>query len=698
MIDTNVSEIFACNVFDDSKMKERLPKDVYNALQKTIEDGVPLSMEDADVIADKMKEWAIERGATHYTHWFQPLTGITAEKHDGFIDKGKNGEMIMKFSGKNLIKGEPDASSFPSGGLRATFEARGYTEWDYTSPAFLKQDKAGVTLCVPTVFYSYTGEALDKKTPLLKSNKTISEQAIRVLRFLGDTKTKRVTPSVGAEQEYFLIPRDYYMSRQDLKFTGVTLFGAEAPKGQELDDHYFGAIRGRLAEYMRDLDSELYKLGVYAKTKHNEVAPCQHELACIYEDVNKATDHNQLVMEEMRRVALRYNLVCLLTEKPFKGINGSGKHNNWSLSTDSGENLLEPGVNPASNRKFLLFLCACIKAVDENADIIRAAAANVGNDARLGGNEAPPCVISMFLGEDLCDVLEYIENGKKVTKKSCDIKEQHSVVKLEKDTSDRNRTSPIAFTGNKFEYRMVGSSASIAGINTIINTTVADSLCQIADRLEKAKDVDSEIDRIISEIIKNHKRILFNGNGYSKEWIEEATKRGLSNIQTSLEAFYAYLTDDAVNLFEKHKIYTKNELYARFEIHLEKYIKYHRIEARTMISMVNNEILPAVIKCTDTLAKTVIELKQIGVGSNTEGKLLEEIIKYKDKLYTAVKKLNDLEIKADSILSPEKKAFFYKDNIIPQMSILRDAADNLEKILPKDAWPLASYSDILFYR
>ncbi|MBU0650755.1 glutamine synthetase III, partial [bacterium] len=593
-----LTEIFGSNVFNDKIMKERLPKDTYKALQRTIRDGLPLEAEVADVVANAMKDWAVERGATHYTHWFQPLTGSTAEKHDSFINPTADGGVVMEFSGKQLIQGEPDASSFPSGGLRATFEARGYTAWDCTSPAFLKEDAEGdVTLCIPTAFCSYHGEALDKKTPLLRSMNAVSKQALRVLKALGNKTSKHVTSTVGPEQEYFLVDKMYFAERLDLMLTGRTLFGAPAPKGQELEDHYFGQIKDRVADFMKDLDLELWKMGISAKTKHNEVAPSQFELAPIYATTNIATDHNQIVMETLQKVALRHDLVCLLHEKPYAGINGSGKHNNWSLATDDGINLLEPGRTPHQNEQFLIFLCAILKSADKHAESLRRSAASSGNDHRLGANEAPPAIISVFLGQELTDILNNIAEGKKTESKSGIFVKigVDTLPPLPKDNTDRNRTSPLAFTGNKFEFRMVGSSSSIAGPNVVLNTIVAEALDEIAGRLEKAKDINSEAAAIIKDTVKNHGRIIFNGNNYSQEWVAEAEKRGMPNIKSTVAALETFTDKKVVSMFEKYKVLTKEEIHSRQEIYLEHYSKQINIEALTAIDMVKTLYVPAVI-------------------------------------------------------------------------------------------------------
>lgn len=607
-----INEIFASNVFSDAVMKERLPKATYKALKKTIEKGTSLEPDVADVVAAAMKDWAVEKGATHFTHWFQPMTGITAEKHDSFINPTSDGKVILEFSGKELIKGEPDASSFPSGGLRATFEARGYTAWDCTSPAFLKDG----SLCIPTAFCSYNGEALDKKTPLLRSMEALNKQALRVLKALGNTTTKRVITTVGPEQEYFLIDKSMYDARKDLILTGRTLFGAKPSKGQELEDHYFGTIKQRISDFMKEVDEELWKLGILAKTKHNEVAPAQHELAPIFSTTNISTDHNQLTMEIMKKVAAKHDLYCLLHEKPFAGVNGSGKHNNWSMGTDDGMNLLEPGKSPHENQQFLLFLCAVIKAVDEYPSLLRVSAANAGNDHRLGANEAPPAIISIFLGDQLEDVLEQIEKGPATSSKSASELTigVNTLPPLPKDATDRNRTSPFAFTGNKFEFRMVPSSASIAGCNFVLNTIVAETLSEVADKLEKATDLDAEIQAILTDIVKNHKRIIFNGNGYSDEWVAEAERRGLPNIHSTVEAAKAMIDEKNQAVLEKHGVLTRVESTSRYEITLENYNKIINIEALTTLEMAKRQIIPAVIQYTTSLAESINTIKATGIN------------------------------------------------------------------------------------
>ena len=696
----DVAEIFGSDVFDDATMKERLPKKIYKELKQTISVGGELDSHVAEVVANAMKDWAIEKGATHYTHWFQPLTGITAEKHDAFISPTDDGGVILEFSGKELIKGEPDGSSFPSGGLRATFEARGYTAWDCTSPAFVHETPSGSTvLCIPTIFCSYTGEALDKKTPLLRSMEALSVQALRIVRAFGDTEAQKVTTSVGPEQEYFLVDRDTYNQREDLIFAGRTLFGAPAPKGQELDDHYFGSIKERVSSYMNDLNEELWKLGVTAKTQHNEVAPAQHELAPIYNTTNIATDHNQLIMETMKKVALRHNLVCLLHEKPFAGINGSGKHNNWSMSTDTGVNLLDPGVTPHQNKQFLLILSAILKAVDEYAPLLRESAANPGNDHRLGANEAPPAIISIFLGEQLEDVLNQLcEKGEATSSKvggKLDVGVS-TVPSFMKDATDRNRTSPFAFTGNKFEFRMVGSTASIADPNTVLNTIVAETLRQAADVLEASDDPIMAAHDLTKKWIGEHIRIIFNGNGYSDEWVEEAERRGLPNIKNMVDALGCLTEEYAVELFERHKVMTRVELTSRQEVGYETYAKAINIEARTMIDMTKKEIIPAVIKYTTTVAQSVAAVKAVGADASVQEASLADISKNLVAMNAALEKLEAATDKAASIEEPKAQAIAYRDEVFTTMSELREPADALEMLVDKSVWPFPTYGDLLF--
>ncbi|WWR15566.1 glutamine synthetase III [Lachnospiraceae bacterium JLR.KK008] len=696
----NVEEVFGENVFTMGKMKERLPKSVYKAVKKVVDHGGELSLADADVVAKAMKEWAVERGATHYTHWFQPLTGITAEKHDSFVTQAdEDGRMLMEFSGKELIKGEPDASSFPSGGLRATFEARGYTAWDITSPAFLKKSGAGVTLCIPTAFCSYTGEALDKKTPLLRSMEAVSGQALRIVRLFGNTTATKVVASVGPEQEYFLVDKDKYLQRKDLIFAGRTLFGAPAPKGQEMEDHYFGVIRERIGAYMKDLNEELWKLGVTAKTQHNEVAPGQHELATIYETANMAVDHNQVVMEAMKRVAIHHDLRCLLHEKPFAGVNGSGKHNNWSLGTDDGMNLLEPGETPNENIQFLLVLACILKAVDTHADLLRQSASDVGNDHRLGANEAPPAIISVFLGEQLEDVVrQLVETGEAVSCKEGGKLETgvSTLPDLEKDATDRNRTSPFAFTGNKFEFRMVGSADSIASPNTTLNAIVAEAFCEAADVLEQAQDLERAIHDLIKQYLTEHQRIIFNGNGYADEWIAEARKRGLPNIKSMIEAVETLTTDKAVRLFEKFGIFTRAELESREEILYETYAKTINIEALTMIDMASKQILPAVVSYTKILADTVLAVKAAGADASVQTELLQEASGLLTEAKKALETLKVADAKAASMHEGKEQAFYYKDVVKEAMEALRKPVDALEMIVDKEIWPIPSYGDLMF--
>ena len=696
----NVEEIFASKVFTHATMKERLPKNVYKEVIKVMEQGGELSLAAADVVAKAMKDWAVENGATHYTHWFQPLTGITAEKHDSFVSHpDENGKMIMDFSGKELIKGEPDASSFPSGGLRATFEARGYTAWDITSPAFLKEDATGVILCIPTAFCSYKGEALDKKTPLLRSMEAISEQALRIVRMFGNTEATKVVASVGPEQEYFLVDREKYLQRTDLVFAGRTLFGAPAPKGQELEDHYFGTIRERIGAYMKDLNIELWKLGVTAKTQHNEVAPAQHELAPIYETANIAVDHNQLVMETMKKVAGRHGLTCLLHEKPFAGVNGSGKHNNWSLTTDNGVNLLDPGETPNENIQFLLVLACIIKAVDRHADLLRQSASDVGNDHRLGANEAPPAIISVFLGEQLEDVVKQLvetgeaarclEGGKLETGVS-------TLPDFTKDATDRNRTSPFAFTGNKFEFRMVGSADSIASPNTTLNAIVAEAFCEAADVLEKAEDFDLAVHDLIKEYLTKHQRIIFNGDGYSDAWVTEAERRGLPNIKSMIEAVDTLTTEKSVKLFNKFGIFTEAELESREEVLYETYAKTINIEALTMIDMASKQIIPAVIRYTKSLADTVIAVRDAGADASAQADLLKTVSEKLSAMKAALAKLEEVEAKAGAIGNAKEQAFYYKDVVKEAMDELRAPVDEAEMLVDKQVWPVPTYGDLIF--
>ena len=696
----NVAKIFGEDVFNDTVMQERLPKKVYKDLKKTIEEGKELDLATADVIAHEMKEWAIEKGATHYTHWFQPLTGVTAEKHDSFISAPlPNGKVLMSFSGKELIKGEPDASSFPSGGLRATFEARGYTAWDCTSPAFVRHDAAGATLCIPTAFCSYTGEALDQKTPLLRSMQAINEQSLRLLRLFGNTTSKKVTPSVGPEQEYFLVDAEKFLQRKDLIYTGRTLFGAMPPKGQELDDHYFGTIRQRIAGFMKDVNEELWKVGVTSKTQHNEVAPAQHELAPIYAECNVALDHNHIVMQTLKRVACQHGMKCLLHEKPFAGVNGSGKHDNWSLTTDDGKNLLEPGKTPHENIQFLLVLTCILKAVDTHADLLRESAADPGNDHRLGANEAPPAIISVFLGEQLEDVLEQLISTGEATHSLKGGKLQTGVdtlPDLAKDATDRNRTSPFAFTGNKFEFRMVGSRDSIAGPNVVLNTIVAEAFSEACDILEKADNFDEAVHDLIKKYATEHQRVVFNGNGYSDAWVEEAERRGLPNIRSMVEAIPALTTDKAVNMFEKFKVFTKAELESRAEIKFESYAKAINIEARTMIDMASKQIIPAIIKYTKDLADTVVVVKEAGVDASVQADLLAEVSGLLAESKKALEALKVVTDQAAAMEEGEDQARFYHFDVVPAMEALRTPVDELEMIVDKEAWPMPSYGDLIF--
>ena len=696
----NVAEIFGENVFNDTVMQERLPKKVYKNLKKTIEEGKELDLETADVIAHEMKEWAIEKGATHYTHWFLPLTGVTAEKHDSFISAPlPSGKVLMSFSGKELIKGEPDASSFPSGGLRATFEARGYTAWDCTSPAFVRQDAGGATLCIPTAFCSYTGEALDQKTPLLRSMEAINKQALRLLRLFGNTTSKKVTPSVGPEQEYFLVDAEKFEQRKDLIYTGRTLFGAMPPKGQELDDHYFGTIRQRIAAFMKDVNEELWKVGVTAKTQHNEVAPAQHELAPIYSEANIAVDHNQIVMQTLKRVACQHGLKCLLHEKPFAGVNGSGKHNNWSITTDDGINMLDPGKTPHENTQFLLVLTCILRAVNKHADLLRESAADPGNDHRLGANEAPPAIISIFLGEQLEDVLDQLISTGEATHSLKGGKLDTGVSTLPdltKDATDRNRTSPFAFTGNKFEFRMVGSRDSIAMPNIVLNTIVAESFADACDVIEKSDDFDKAVHDLIKQYATENQRIVFNGDGYSEAWVEEAERRGLPNIRSMVEAIPAMVTDTAVSLFERFGVFTKAELESRAEIQYETYAKAINIEARTMIDMASKQFMPAFIKYTKTLADTVNSVKAAGADASVQMDCLNKVTalmgESKEALDTLIKVTDEAASKEEGAV----QANFYHSDVFPAMEALRAPVDKLEMIVDKEAWPMPSYGDLIF--
>lgn len=700
----NVADIFGEDVFNDSVMQERLPKKIYKDLKQIIEEGNELDLATADVIAHEMKEWAIEKGATHYTHWFQPLTGATAEKHDAFISAPlPSGKVLMTFSGKELIKGESDASSFPSGGLRATFEARGYTAWDCTSPAFVRRDAAGATLCIPTAFCSYTGEALDQKTPLLRSMEAINEQSLRLIRLLGNTTSKKVAPSVGAEQEYFLIDAKKFRERKDLVYTGRTLFGAMPPKGQELDDHYFGTIRQRIAGFMKDVNLELWKVGVSAKTQHNEAAPAQHELAPIYTVANVAVDHNHLVMQTLKRVAHKHGLKCLLHEKPFAGVNGSGKHDNWSLITDDGKNLLEPGKIPHENKQFLLILTCIMRAVDRHADLLRESAADPGNDHRLGAAEAPPAIISIFLGEQLEDVIGQLVDTGKATRSIAGKPLETGVKTLPdfmKDATDRNRTSPLAFTGNKFEFRMLGSRDSVAGPNVILNTIVAEAFKEACDTLENAVKEGEEFEQALHDLIKKyateHQRIIFSGNGYAEEWVEEAKRRGLPNIRSMVESIPALTTKKAISVFEEFKVFTETELRSRAEIKYENYAKAINIEARTMIDMASKQFIPAVIKYTKTLADTVLAVKEAGADYSVQAETLSEVSKLLAETKDALGKLMEVTGKASDMEAGQVQAEYYYFDVTPAMDKLRKPVDALEMIVDKEAWPMPSYGDLIF--
>ncbi|MBQ6894362.1 MAG: glutamine synthetase III [Clostridia bacterium] len=694
---SNVTEIFGSEVFNDTVMRATLPGNIYNALKETITDGKPMSLETANAVASAMKDWALKKGATHYTHWFQPMTGVTAEKHDSFISPAEGGKAIMEFSGKELIKGEPDASSFPSGGLRETCEARGYTAWDPSSFAFIKDG----TLCIPTAFCSYGGEALDKKTPLLRSMEAINKQAVRVLKLLGDNTTCNINITVGPEQEYFLVDKELYDMREDLVFTGRTLFGAKPPKGQELDDHYFGVIKPRVSAFMKELDEELWKLGIYAKTKHNEAAPAQHELAPVFTTVNIATDHNQLTMEMMKKVALKHNLVCLLHEKPFAGVNGSGKHNNWSISTDGGENIFKPGKNPHDNTRFILFLCAVIKAVDEYQDLLRVCISTAGNDHRLGGDEAPPAIVSLYLGEQIESILEALENDEEYSEKKLEKMQSgaHVIPTFSKDTADRNRTSPLAFTGNKFEFRMLGSANSVAGPNTIFNTIIAEALCQFADELEKAEDIKSATDELIRKTIKEHKRIIFSGNNYSEEWVMEAEKRGLLNISSTPEAIPYLIDKKNIDLFTKHSVYNEAELEARCEILLETYVKTVNIEALTMVDMIKKDIIPAVNSYTEELSNVALAKKSFVKSINT--KVEEELVillsGLNSKLYEAAetieKTIADSSEFDGNIMGLSR---YYREVVLETMNSARVIIDEMEVNTSREYWPYPTYADLLF--
>ena len=695
----DVTQVFGKNVFSDSVMRKVLPNNVYKSLKETVEKGIELKADVADVVANAMKDWAIEKGATHYTHWFQPLTGSTAEKHDSFIEPSADGTVIMKFSGKQLIKGEPDASSFPSGGLRATFEARGYTAWDTTSPAFLKEDASGdVTLCIPTAFCSYTSEALDKKTPLLRSMEAVSKQALRILKAMGNTTAKRVTSTVGPEQEYFLVDKELFDQRLDFILAGRTLFGATPPKGQEMEDQYFGAIKDRVLDFMKDLNAELWKMGVSSKTQHNEVAPAQYEMAPVFATTNIGADHNQLVMETMKKVALRHGLVCLLHEKPYAGINGSGKHLNWSLATDDGTNLLEPGSTPHDNAQFLVFLSALIKAVDENADMLRRSAANAGNDHRLGANEAPPAIISIFLGDELTCIMQAIEKGEKASSKDSGFIKVgvDALPALPKDNTDRNRTSPFAFTGNKFEFRMVGSAASVSGPCVVLNTIAADAFDEIATRLEKAKDTNKEVTAIVQETMKKHGRIIFNGNNYSDEWVAEAEKRNLLNIKSTIDALQTLLSDKTIKMFKKHKILSKREIHARYDIYLDQYSKQINIEALTALDMVKSQYIPAVMAFVAELAGDISTLKAVSASTKVQVGLLKAASTLLESAQEKVFALEKALEKSQGISDVSRQAESYRDDVFTAMGCLREDIDALERITPRDLWPVPTYADLLF--
>ena len=696
----NVTRIFGENVFNEHVMRERLPKKVYKELHKTIDEGKELDPMTAEVVASAMRDWAMEKGVTHYTHWFQPLTGFTAEKHDSFITApDEDGNVLMEFSGKELIKGEPDASSFPSGGLRSTFEARGYTTWDCTSPAFVREDDTGAILCVPTAFCSYTGEALDQKTPLLRSMEAVQSQALRLLRLFGNTTSRKVFPSVGVEQEYFIVDHEKYLQRKDLIFTGRTLFGAMPPKGQELDDHYFGVIRQRIGGFMKDVNKELWKLGVPAKTQHNEVAPGQHELAPIYEKCNVASDHNQIIMETLKRVAEQHGLQCLLHEKPFAGVNGSGKHNNWSLTTDDGINLLDPGKTPHENIQFLLVLCCILRAVDRHADLLRESAADVGNDHRLGANEAPPAIISVFLGEQLGDVLRQLVNTGAAAH-SLKGGHLHTGVKtlpeVSKDATDRNRTSPFAFTGNKFEFRMVGSRDSVAECNVVLNTIVAEAFSDACDVLEKAEDFDLAVHDLIKEYATLHQRIVFNGNGYSEEWVKEAERRGLPNIQSMVDAIPALVSEKTVQMFEKFGVFTEAELKSRAEIQYEGYAKAINIEARAMIDIASKHIIPAVMRYARNLAETANEIKGAGADESVPVEILKQLTGLLSEARKALLVLKDVTRTAAAMEEGEAQAHYYYKEVCTAMTALRIPVDELEMIVDKEEWPMPSYGDLLF--
>ncbi len=695
-----IAEIFGSNVFNDAVMRERLPKDVYKSLKKIISGNQPLDPALADIIANAMKDWAIEKGATHYCHWFQPMTGLTAEKHDAFISPTSEGKTLLEFSGKELCQGEPDASSFPSGGLRATFEARGYTAWDCTSPVFIKENGDNITLYIPCAFCSYTGQALDKKTPLLRSMDALSIQAIRVLRALGNTTANRVGATLGPEQEYFLVDKKFFEKRLDLVTSKRTLFGAAPPRGQEMDDHYFGSLIERVASFMAEVNRELWKIGVSAKTQHNEVSPAQYELAPVFATVNVATDHNQLTMETLQKVAARHGFVCLIHEKPFAGVNGSGKHNNWSMVTDDGNNLLDPGTTPHENMVFLVMLCAVIKAVDKYAKLLRASVANAGNEHRLGANEAPPAIVSIFLGDQLTDIFEQLASGgAKSSKKGGQLKLGVSTLPpLPKDCTDRNRTSPFAFTGNKFEFRMVGSSQSTSGPSFVLNTIVAEVLSEIADELEKAKDIKSAAQKILKKIANDHRRVIYNGDNYTQEWVEEAEKRGLPNIASTVDSLKTVMDKENVNLFKKHKVLSKMELHARVEILLETYAATLNIEALTMLNMAKRQILPAAMEYSSRLANTVIAVDSAGVPANAQKIKLKELCTLIDALNEDIESLEKAVAKAQKMNDVAKKADLYKNGVKSAMESVRTDADQLEMIVDADLWPLPTYAEMLFLR
>ena len=699
MENIKLSELFGKNVFDDKVMRERLPKSTYKQLHKTIDEGLALDPSVADIVANAMKDWAIEHGATHFTHWFQPLTDLTAEKHESFISINSDGTNMAKFSGKDLMKGESDTSSFPNGGLRSTFEARGYTIWDCTSPAFLKEDISGVALCIPTVFYSHTGEALDKKAPLLRSMEVVEQAALRVLRALGDSESKKVITTIGAEQEYFLVDKRQYQQRKDLIFTGRTLFGAMPPKGQEMEDHYYGSIKEKIGKFMREIDIELWKLGVPSKTKHNEVAPAQHELAPIFATANVASDQNQLIMETLQKVANRHELACLLHEKPFKGVNGSGKHDNWSLVTDTGKNLLSPGKHPKENLTFLIFLSAIIEAVDKHADLLRLSASSAGNDHRLGGHEAPPAIISIFLGESLTEMLYHVARGEDADDLTKEFMEMGvaTLPKLKKEVTDRNRTSPFAFTGNKFEFRMFPSSGCISEANVIMNTIVADTLNGFADKLEKGEDLQKAVKSIVRHTLKNHGRILFNGNGYSKEWQEEAARRGLPCFNSTVDALPALISPKSVELFGKMKVFTEVELHSRYEIMVEEYYKTVNIEARTMLSMAKTQIMPAVMTYMTQIAQNVSMMTSLGqFAIDAQTTLLGDLNRLFNELKKAIDALELAHSEAIKVEDCLEKAKAFHDIVLPKMEALREVADTLETMVDEKIWPIPTYSELLF--